>query len=139
MVESHHKVAMDTKEDSTLRSRRFSLRTQSIFARQRRADFLPSALRSVFCVFHAVVVELTDKDIGGTSMALKTPQQYVQSLRDGRVTYWDGERIDDITNHPRFRVPIANTAKDYEYDSPELSVLRRYKTEDGGEAHRIFQ
>ena len=72
-------------------------------------------------------------------MALKTPQDYVQSLRDGRVTYWDGERIDDITRHPRFRVPIANTAKDYEYDTPELGELRRYRTEDGSEAHRIFQ
>jgi len=72
-------------------------------------------------------------------MALKSPQEYVQSLRDGRVTYWDGERIDDITRHPRFRVPIANTAKDYEYDSPELGDLRRYRTEDGSEAHRIFQ
>ncbi len=38
-------------------------------------------------------------------MGLKTPEQYVESLRDGRVTYWDGERIDDITTHPRFRVP----------------------------------
>ena len=72
-------------------------------------------------------------------MALKTPAQYVESLRDGRVTYWDGERIDDITRHPRFRVPIASTAKDYEYGDPELGELRRYRTEDGGEAHRIFQ
>ena len=47
-------------------------------------------------------------------MGLKTPGQYIESLRDGRVTYWDGERIDDITKHPRFDVPIAMTAKDYE-------------------------
>ena len=40
-------------------------------------------------------------------MSLKTPEQYVESLNDGRVTYWDGERIDDITNHPKFRTPIA--------------------------------
>ncbi|MGD0189709.1 MAG: 4-hydroxyphenylacetate 3-hydroxylase N-terminal domain-containing protein [Rhizomicrobium sp.] len=72
-------------------------------------------------------------------MTLKTPQDYVQSLRDGRVTYWDGERIDDITKHPRFRVPIANTAKDYEYGATEVGELRRYRTEAGGEAHRIFQ
>ena len=29
-------------------------------------------------------------------MGLKTQQQYVDSLRDGRVTFWDGERIDII-------------------------------------------
>ena len=51
-------------------------------------------------------------------MPLKTPQQYVESLRDGRVTYWDGEHIDDITTHPRFKVPIAMTAADYDYDDP---------------------
>ena len=29
-------------------------------------------------------------------MALKTPAEYIESLRDGRVLFWDGERIDDI-------------------------------------------
>jgi 4-hydroxybutyryl-CoA dehydratase / vinylacetyl-CoA-Delta-isomerase len=72
-------------------------------------------------------------------MALKSPEQYVASLDDGRVTYWDGERIADITRHPRFRVPIALTAADYEYEAPGAGPLRRYLTEDGGEAHRIYQ
>jgi len=72
-------------------------------------------------------------------MPLKSPQQYVESLADGRVTYWDGENIADITRHPRFRVPIAITAKDYDYGDPQWGGLRRYRTEEGGEAHRIFQ
>lgn len=72
-------------------------------------------------------------------MGLKTPEQYVESLADGRVTYWGGERIADITKHPRFKVPIALTAKDYGYDDPELGSLRRYTEDDGTEAHRIFQ
>jgi 4-hydroxybutyryl-CoA dehydratase/vinylacetyl-CoA-Delta-isomerase len=71
-------------------------------------------------------------------MPLKTPQQYIESLRDGRVTYWDGERIDDITTHPRFQVPIAMTAKDYNND-PEYGSSRHYQTEDGSSAHRIYQ
>ena len=72
-------------------------------------------------------------------MPLKTPKEYVESLRDGRVTFWDGERIDDITTHPRFKVPIAMTAKDYEYSSPEYGKSRQYRTEEGGSAHRIYQ
>jgi 4-hydroxybutyryl-CoA dehydratase / vinylacetyl-CoA-Delta-isomerase len=72
-------------------------------------------------------------------MGLKRPEDYVASLNDGRVTYWDGENIPDITRHPRFRVPIALTAKDYEYDDPKLGALRRYKAEDGSDAHRIYQ
>src|SRR5258708_9196695 len=72
-------------------------------------------------------------------MGLKTPKQYVDSLRDGRVTYWGGESIPDITENPRFHVPIALTAAPYDYQSPELGEIRRYRTEDGSEAHRIYQ
>lgn len=69
---------------------------------------------------------------------LKTPEAYVESLRDGRVTYWGGEKIDDITASPRFATPIANTARDYDYDAPGREVLS-YETDEGGRAHRIFQ
>jgi len=72
-------------------------------------------------------------------MALKTPEEYIESLRDGRVTYWDGERIDDITAHPRFNVPIALTAEDYNYSHPEYGHSRQYLEEDGSSAHRIYQ
>ncbi len=72
-------------------------------------------------------------------MGLMRPEEYVASLNDGRVTYWDGECIADITKHPRFRVPIALTAEDYKYDDPKLGELRRYRAEDGSSAHRIYQ
>ncbi|MFT2622008.1 4-hydroxyphenylacetate 3-hydroxylase N-terminal domain-containing protein, partial [Escherichia coli] len=65
-------------------------------------------------------------------MGLKTAAQYVESLRDGRVTYWDGERIDDITSHPRFRVPIEVASRDYDYGDREHGELRAYTTEEGG-------
>jgi len=51
-------------------------------------------------------------------MPLKTPAEYVESLRDGRVLYWDGDRIDDVATDPRFRVPLAVASRDYEYDDP---------------------
>src|SRR5262245_33639621 len=72
-------------------------------------------------------------------MGLKTAADYLASLRDGRVTYWDGERIDDITTHPRFRVPIAVASRDYAYDDAKLGDLRSYETAEGGRAHRIYQ
>ncbi|EPR15226.1 aromatic ring hydroxylase [Sphingobium indicum IP26] len=72
-------------------------------------------------------------------MARKTPQQYIESLNDGRVTYWDGERIDDITTHPRFQVPLALTASDYDDGDPEVNEFRFYRDEEGNEHHRIFQ
>lgn len=72
-------------------------------------------------------------------MALKTPQQYIESLRDGRVIYWEGERIDDITTHPLFKVPLELMCSDYEYNDERYGELRRYTTEDGTQAHRVYQ
>lgn len=72
-------------------------------------------------------------------MALKTPQQYLESLRDGRVIYWEGERIEDITTHPLFKVPLELMCSDYDYRDERYGELRRYTTEDGTEAHRVYQ
>ena len=46
-------------------------------------------------------------------MGLKTPAEYRESLRDGRVTYWQGDRIADITKDKRFEVPIRTAMEDY--------------------------
>ena len=70
-------------------------------------------------------------------MGLMTPAQYVESLRDGRVTYWDGERIDDITRHPKFRVPIDVASRDYDHRHPGRAALMTYKTETGEPGHRV--
>src|SRR5579859_1961489 len=72
-------------------------------------------------------------------MPLKTPSEYIESLRDGRVTYWDGERIDDITAHPKFRTPIAVACSDYDYADPARRKVMTYRAEDGALAHRVFQ
>ena len=72
-------------------------------------------------------------------MGLKTAAEYVESLRDGRVTYWDGERIDAITTHPRIRVPIEVASRDYDYADAKHGELRAFTTEEGGRAHRIYQ
>lgn len=72
-------------------------------------------------------------------MGLKTPAQYVESLRDGRVTYWDGEKIEDITLHPNFRVPLAVASRDYDHSDPARAEQMTYVTETGERAHRVFQ
>src|SRR5579872_3432279 len=72
-------------------------------------------------------------------MALKTPAEYIESLRDGRVTYWDGERIDDITVHPKFKTPIAVAAGDYDYANPARREVMTFETDEGDLAHRVFQ
>jgi 4-hydroxybutyryl-CoA dehydratase/vinylacetyl-CoA-Delta-isomerase len=72
-------------------------------------------------------------------MPLKTPAEYVESLRDGRVLFWDGEKIEDVAKSERFRVPLAVASRDYEYDDPKRRELLTYQTEDGELAHRVYQ
>lgn len=72
-------------------------------------------------------------------MGLKTAEQYRQSLRDGRQIYWGGERIEDVTRHPRFEVPLAVALGDYAYDNVDTRDILTYVTEDGERAHRVYQ
>ena len=38
---------------------------------------------------------------------LRTGEDYIQSLRDGREVWIDGEQVQDVTTHPAF-APIVN-------------------------------
>jgi 4-hydroxybutyryl-CoA dehydratase/vinylacetyl-CoA-Delta-isomerase len=44
---------------------------------------------------------------------IRTEQQYIDSLRDGRVIYFEGERIPDITKHPAMHGVISRRAGAY--------------------------
>ena len=66
-------------------------------------------------------------------MGLSSRQAYRESLRDGRVTFWDGESIPDITEHPNFRVPLAVSERDYDYDDAKRRDILTYRTETGEE------
>jgi 4-hydroxybutyryl-CoA dehydratase / vinylacetyl-CoA-Delta-isomerase len=46
-------------------------------------------------------------------MALKTPQQYLDTLNDGRVVYCDGKRVPDVTKHPLLKITNEWVAMDY--------------------------
>ncbi len=65
----------------------------------------------------------------------RSGQDYLQSLRDGRGIWLDGERVEDVTLHPAFRSTAASLGHLYDlaYDSPHSPVLTR----DG--VHRAYQ
>lgn len=46
-------------------------------------------------------------------MTLRTPQQYIESLKDGRVVYFMGKRVEDVTDHPILKICIKWMAMDY--------------------------
>jgi 4-hydroxybutyryl-CoA dehydratase / vinylacetyl-CoA-Delta-isomerase len=47
-------------------------------------------------------------------MGLRTVEQYKTSLRDGRLVYFRGERVDDVTQHSVLGVAVSHAAIDYE-------------------------
>lgn len=64
----------------------------------------------------------------------RSGQEYLESLRDGRTVWLDGERVQDVTRHPAFRNTAGSIARLYDlaHDSAHTPVLTR----DG--AHRAF-
>lgn len=61
-------------------------------------------------------------------MALRSAEEYVRSLQDGRAVYYRGERVADVTRHPVFRTAIDHASVDYRMaempDYRELAVVR---------------
>src|ERR1700677_2713997 len=54
---------------------------------------------------------------------MKTGQEYLDGLRDGRVVYVGGERVDDVTSDPRFaRDAKHDPAHTYEVDGRRHSA-----------------
>ena len=73
-------------------------------------------------------------------MALRTPQQYKDSLKDGRTVWFRGARVPDVTTHPVIGVAVDHAAIDYEMaenpayrelavvsDGPDAPYSRYYK------------
>jgi aromatic ring hydroxylase len=72
-------------------------------------------------------------------MGLRTPQQYIDSVRDGRAVYYRGEKVDDVTTHPVIKKAVDHAAVDYRMaEDPnyrDLAVVN----EDGDEYSRYFK
>ena len=65
-------------------------------------------------------------------MAIKTPQEYIESLKDGRVVYCNGEKVDDVTEHPILKVCRDWVAMDYVLNNdPKFRDLLTEVNEDG--------
>src|SRR3954468_4147938 len=47
----------------------------------------------------------------------KTGAQHIQSLKDGRTVYIDGELVPDVTEHPAFRNSVKSAAALYDFQA----------------------
>ncbi len=72
-------------------------------------------------------------------MPLKTPDEYVASLRDGREVWFRGERVNDVTTHPVIAIAIDHASIDYRMaEDPryrDLAVVN----EEGREFSRFYK
>ena len=73
-------------------------------------------------------------------MALRTPQQYLKSLKDGRTVYYKGERVADVTTHPEIGLGVKHAALEYaSAQDPEHAELCTYTDPTGERSSRYFK
>lgn len=72
-------------------------------------------------------------------MGLRTPQQYIDSLKDNRTVYYRGQKVEDVTTHPVISKAVKHACVDFEMaedpESRELAVV----AEDGELYSRYFK
>src|SRR6266404_7455593 len=71
-------------------------------------------------------------------MALRTPDQFRNSLRDCRVVYYKGERVTDVTAHPVIKIGVDSSAVDYELAELPESREQAVVAEPGSEPFSRF-
>ncbi|WP_448030403.1 4-hydroxyphenylacetate 3-hydroxylase family protein [Bradyrhizobium liaoningense] len=71
---------------------------------------------------------------------MKTGNQHIAGLRDGRAVFIDGRRVEDTTRHPAFERSIRSAGKLFDFASDEGNrELMTFATPNGGRANRIWQ
>lgn len=72
--------------------------------------------------------------------AMRTGDDYLRSLDDGRCVFVDGERVKNVASHPFFAGAARSCARLYDIAAdPALSDRMTYVTEDGKRALRAYQ
>ena len=67
-------------------------------------------------------------------MGLMTPQQHTESLRDDRVVYLKGEKVEDVTTDPLLKICVETANIDYEMaEMPEYRDLAVVEHPETGE------
>ena len=67
---------------------------------------------------------------------IRTVEQYLESLKDGRLIYCLGERVKDVTTHPILKTVIQSAAMDYFFtNDPKYRNLFVAKDEEGEDVH----
>lgn len=70
---------------------------------------------------------------------IRTVEQYLDSLNDGRALYCLGEKVKDVTSHPLLQNVIRSASMDYYFtNDPVYKDLFVVKNDSGEDAHALF-
>src|ERR1700685_2214255 len=70
-------------------------------------------------------------------MGLRTPEQFLTGLRDGREVYYQGERVSSVTEHAELGVAARHASIDFHLaEQSQFRDLAVYS--DGGEVHSAY-
>jgi 4-hydroxybutyryl-CoA dehydratase/vinylacetyl-CoA-Delta-isomerase len=72
-------------------------------------------------------------------MGLRTVDEYKASLRDGRLVYFRGKRVEDVTAHPVIGMAVDHAAIDYRIaHEPQYRDLAVYRDEATGQDYSRY-
>ena len=71
----------------------------------------------------------------------KTGADHLNSLRDGRTIYLDGQRVEDAVEHPAYRNAVRSVARlyDFQASSENLELMTFPSPTDGHRVNRCWQ
>ncbi len=72
-------------------------------------------------------------------MSLRTPDEYIESLRDGREVWFRGERVADVTEHPVIGKAVQHATIDYRMAESDTCRDLAVVTEDGRAYSRYYK
>ncbi len=65
-------------------------------------------------------------------------RDYIESLKDGREVWYDGERVPSVPDHPVLKRCVENRAREYDlHTDPKCRELLGF-ADDGGESRCIM-
>jgi aromatic ring hydroxylase len=72
-------------------------------------------------------------------MGLRTPQQYIDSLKDNRTVFYRGEQVPDVTTHPVIKKAVHHACLDFEMTEDPAYRDLAVVTEGAGRYSRYFK
>nr|WP_311202548.1 4-hydroxyphenylacetate 3-hydroxylase N-terminal domain-containing protein [Peribacillus sp. BBB004] len=67
-------------------------------------------------------------------------KEYLESLRDGRTVFLNGDKVDDVTTHPAYRNSARSIAQLYDaLHDPVTARILTAKTDEGHTTHKFLK